>query len=214
MNPFNRTRTAVLVTGLSLLAASSPAFANNSMFGVDGILDMCLNTTPAPWTQFEECIFDLDSQSIIYCSPGLGGAVQPLASQPAQGLVVEVDMAGWDSMLVAAVADSLNQYAFHIGNDPANNGWAGGSSLYDSEAHLYGNSLNVYRGDTGGSTLLSNLSNAVPGGAGAFCATVQDGYFKWLREDASATNQVSAMQVWDPAIFRITPQSGANDSKL
>ena len=192
-----------------------------SMMGVDGILDMCLNTSD-PWNEFHECIFDLDSQSITFCSPDLANSVRMLAQQPAQGLVVEVDLDGWDAMLVAAVADTVTDYAFHIGNDPANNGWAGGTSQYDSEAHLFGNGLHVYRNDLGGSTRVASLGNAIPNPSGAFCstqngafcATVKDGYFRWLREDPTDPNGVSAMTVTDPDIFRVDPQAGANDSKV
>ncbi|ACY15175.1 hypothetical protein [Haliangium ochraceum] len=192
-----------------------------SMMGVDGILDMCLNLAD-PWNEFHECIFDLDTQSITYCSPDLAGSVQMAAQQPGQGLVVEVDLDGWDAMLVAAVADSVSDYAFHIGNDRNNNGWAGGSSAYDSEAHLFGNGLHVYRNDIGGSTRAAALGNAIPnpGGGfcstenGAFCATVKDGYFKWLREDPTSASGVSAMEVTDPHIFRVDTAAGANDSTV
>lgn len=191
------------------------------MMSVDGILDMCLNIS-SPWNEFHECIFDLDTQSITHCSPDLSGSVQMLAQQPAQGLVVEVDLDGWDAMLVAAVADDVQDYAFHIGNDPTNNGWAGGSSQYDSEAHLFGNGLHVYRNDLGGSTRAAALGNAIPNPTGsfcstqngAFCATVKDGYFRWLREDPTAPNGASAMEVTDPHIFRVDPLQGANDSKV
>jgi hypothetical protein len=201
------------VQGAEEALAAGPDVSAQGWMGVDSILDHCLNQI-WPWTQFEECIFDLDTRTVTYCSPALAGQVNMLATQPTTGLVVEVDMNGWETMCVAAVADSVSNYAFHIGNDRTNDGWAGGSlSQYDSEAHLYNNGLYVYRNDLGGSTLAASLSNAT--GDGAFAAIVKDGYMGWLREDANAPNNVDlGLNLSDPHVFRVDPQLGADDSKV
>lgn len=201
------------VYGVEEARAAGPALSAQGWMGVDSILDHCLNQI-WPWSQFEECIFDLDTRTITSCSPALAGHVSMVAPQPTSGLVVQVDMAGWETMCVAAVADSVHDYAFHIGNDRTNDGWAGGSlSLYDSEAHLYNNGLYVYRNDLGGSTLAASLSNAIPDGA--FAAIVKDGYLGWLREDASDPSGVSlGLSLTDPHVFRVDPQLGADDSRV
>lgn len=198
---------------LAAMAAPAPDMMTQGWMGVDSILDHCLNQI-WPWTQFEECIFDLDTRTITHCGPTITGQIHMVTPHPATGLVVEVDMNGWNTMCVAAVADSVNDYAFHIGNDRTNDGWAGGAlSVYDSEAHLYGNGLYVYRNDLGGSGLAASLGNAIPDGA--FAAIVRDGYFGWLREDATAPNNVSlGMNLTDPHVFRVRPQLGADDSKV
>jgi hypothetical protein len=193
--------------------AAGPKVSAQGWMGVDSILDHCLNQI-WPWNEFAECIFDLDTRTVTACAPALAGQVTMMAQQPSTGLVVEVDMDGWETMCVAAVADSVSNYAFHIGNDRTNDGWAGGAlSQYDSEAHLYNNGLYVYRNDLGGSTLAASLSNAIPDGA--FAAIVKDGYLGWLREDANAPNNVDlGLNLTDPNVFRVDPQLGADDSKL
>jgi hypothetical protein len=201
------------VQGAEEALAAGPDVSAQGWMGVDSILDICLNQI-WPWNEFAECIFDLDTRTITACSPDLTGHVTMMPQQPSTGLVVEVNMDGWESMCVAAVADSVSGYAFHIGNDRTNDGWAGGAlSQYDSEAHLYNNGLYVYRNDLGGSTLAASLSNAIPDGA--FAAIVKDGYLGWLREDASDPNGYSlGLSLTDPHVFRVDPALGADDSKV
>lgn len=168
----------------------------------------------------EMCYLDVDAGVITpSCSPGLSQYVQVISS--ANGMVVEVDMQGWDKLQVGTRIQNPQGYVMHIGNSPSNNAWGGDSGHFsnDSEVHVYNESVYVYGNDNIGSGLMHSQGGAIPQGLPYVWATVCDSYFNWYAWDP-ISNQGSNFTITDATgLFQIDGNEfdqnpNGNDTKL
>ena len=99
------------------------------------------------------------------------------------GPALAVDMTGFRTLLLELEFSRPDEWAFHLGNSPGNDGWSGdrGEFEHDSELFTRFTTLFAFANDHHRSEMFKPLANALGANSSQTQLAVCDGYFQWRR---------------------------------